>query len=244
MPQASVILATYNRPRFLTQVFKYYAAQTFTDTELIILDDSEVGFDKDRINNAQVRYCHVAQANLGAKLNAGIVMAESNIILKWDDDDFYGPRFIELALKRLGWIRNAIVSWTDFLVLLHGTLHWAHSAWRAGGTLCFYRDLWECARFRDVPAQVDGFFFQDHALAMQLSTASIHPPAQVQEQYILVRHGQNTWQDYPGEDSADAMIAKLPTYAKPIADVVGPDNADFYRGLEEPAKVDAEVVTE
>jgi spore maturation protein CgeD len=113
-PRVSVLLTAYNRPGMLVKAIESVLAQTFTDFELIILDDNsphpdqrqvmaqywdtpQVRFYKDNIQNqdrrARVRYAVLA--------NIGLKLADGDYITYLCDDDLYLPHRLEVMVKRL-----------------------------------------------------------------------------------------------------------------------------------------------
>ena len=75
---------------------------------------------------------------------------------KFDDDDYYHPGFLEMALAHLP-VKNrdrSIVAWDCFLALERGDpqVRFSGHGWKVGATLCFTRALWERHPFRDLPA--------------------------------------------------------------------------------------------
>jgi len=162
-PLVSCIMPTYNRPHFLRQAILCFLRQTYESSELIVVDDSETPVQELCSGLFRVRYLRLdRRTSLGEKLNIGIRHAQGTIIQKWDDDDYYHPVFLEKAVNTLTGAppgRN-LAAWRNFPVLLLPgmSLHLSGEGWAAGGTFCFYRDLWEEGPFRDVPSGVDSFF--------------------------------------------------------------------------------------
>jgi glycosyltransferase involved in cell wall biosynthesis len=94
-PAISVIMCTYNRPKWLARAIKSVLDQTFTDWELIIVNDGE----KLPEIPADERIKVLSQGHLGQPmaLDAGIRAASADLITFLDDDDTYRP--LNLALK-------------------------------------------------------------------------------------------------------------------------------------------------
>lgn len=94
-PSVSIILPTCNRAKFLPQSFASIRSQTFTDWELIVVDDGSVddtselveGLTKDW--DQPVRY--VRQENQGAygARNTGLSMARGEFVAFFDSDDVW-----------------------------------------------------------------------------------------------------------------------------------------------------------
>lgn len=108
VPRVSVVCPTYQRPDFLRKVVSYYCAQTFRGgTEMIIVDDSPeaVDFlDEELCREHRIRYYHMSnkRMTLGEKLNLMTQLARGEIIVEFDDDDYYAPRYIERMVEFLG----------------------------------------------------------------------------------------------------------------------------------------------
>jgi hypothetical protein len=51
------------------------------------------------------------------------------------------------------------------------------------------------------------------------------------EQYVLVRHGKNTWRRFRNGAGVEGFVRTLERYPKPIADVTGEEAARFYASL-------------
>lgn len=107
-PRVSVVCPTYLRSDFLRKVVQYYCAQTFDGgMEMIILDDSPepVDFlDDDLCRQYRIRYIHIEKnrMTLGDKLNLMTQLARGEIIVEFDDDDYYAPQYVERMVEYLG----------------------------------------------------------------------------------------------------------------------------------------------
>src|SRR5207244_3503006 len=91
---------TYNRARFLPQAFESIRAQTFTDWELIAIDDGSTDETAEVIGpltaslSQPVR--HDRQDNQGAygARNAGLGMARGRYVAFYDSDDTWLPHHL------------------------------------------------------------------------------------------------------------------------------------------------------
>lgn len=223
----SCILATGNRPNFVRQALRCFGRQTYDQSELIVIDDGEPPVADLCEGLPRIRYVWLDEpTSLGNKLNLGVQHARGTIIQKLDDDDYYAPGFLARAVENLPFAsrERSIVAWDCFLVVIVGEPHLRHSGhgWAAGGTLCFSRELWERAPFRDVPCNVDHWFFMDH-----------HPKVVrvcAPEMYVLVRHGGNTWKTMHGR-LVEEVFRQKPIYSKTLDELVEPGDRGFYRSL-------------
>ena len=224
----SCILATRDRNRFFPQALRCYLSQRWTERELIVVDDGEEPVASLCAGIPGVRYLRLDRVTAtGTKLNLGIENARGEVLVKIDDDDYYHPEFLATAAGSLlaSGRRRAIAGWDCCLVMLAGEpgLRFSGHGWFCGGTLCFRRRVWESTPFRPIPADEDHWFLEDHN----------GPRVRVREteQYILVRHGRNTWAEFwPGYDVND-YIRSLAPYPKALAEVVDSEAAAFYASL-------------
>ncbi|HEY7307528.1 MAG TPA: glycosyltransferase family 2 protein [Bryobacteraceae bacterium] len=223
----SCIMATRDRRLFIPQALRCFSRQTYSESELIIVDDGREPVADLCDGIPRVRYIRLHKpATTGTKLNIGIERAQGEIVQKLDDDDYYHPNFLKLAVARLPSHASArtLVAWDCFLILVAGETRLRHSGhgWDAGGTFCFYRRLWEHKPFRDVAKNEDYWFVNDHRPRIRRVCAAEH--------YILVRHGRNTWQLISGE-RVDSYFQSLPLYPRALDALVPPEDLAFYRSL-------------
>ena len=228
MPElVSCVMATGNRLEFLRQAVRCFLRQTYRPAELIVVDDGqhpagELCFEQDRVRHIRLE----RPTPTGAKLNLAIEHARGAILQKLDDDDYYHPDFLKTAVAHLpGAHEHALVAWDCFLVLLAGEKQVRDSGhgWTAGGTFCFSRKLWETVKFREVRFDEDYWFLQDGQPRIV--------PVCAPEQYLLVRHGRNTWTSMNDGERADDFLGELPVYPKPFSALVDRPARAFYRTL-------------
>lgn len=96
----SVIVPVYRVEKFLPQCIESVLNQTFTDFELILVDDGSpdrcpVICDEAAERDARVRVIHQANAGLSAARNAGIEAAHGAWLSFVDSDDYIAPHFCE-----------------------------------------------------------------------------------------------------------------------------------------------------
>ncbi|HOF40548.1 MAG TPA: glycosyltransferase [Candidatus Hydrogenedentes bacterium] len=94
MPAVSVIIPTRNRPHLLCEAIQSVLDQTFSDFELLVVDDgSEAPVDAEIETHADPRIRVIRQAHAGrsAARNRGLALATGKYIAFLDDDDTYLP---------------------------------------------------------------------------------------------------------------------------------------------------------
>ncbi len=92
-PKVSVIIPTYNCYRYITQTVESVLEQTFTDYEIIIIDDGSTDNTHPVLEPYLDKINYVYQTNRGvaAARNRGLEMAQGEFIAFLDHDDVYLP---------------------------------------------------------------------------------------------------------------------------------------------------------
>ena len=93
-PQVSVILPVYNAEKYLAESIKSILCQTFTNFELIVLNDGSTDESASIINSFNDnRIIYVEQENMGLAntLNKGISLSRGKYIARQDNDDISHP---------------------------------------------------------------------------------------------------------------------------------------------------------
>jgi glycosyltransferase involved in cell wall biosynthesis len=101
MPKVSIITPTINRQELLPALWDGIRAQSVQDFEWLVHDGSpERAQMFDGIHDQRVRYMPLpGEMSIGVKRNHLCDVARGEIIAHFDDDDFYGPRYIERMLS-------------------------------------------------------------------------------------------------------------------------------------------------
>lgn len=120
MNKISVIIPTYGEPKYLDKAIESVINQTFTDWELIIVDDNnpesmsrnqtEIIMEKYK-NYSNVRYVqHEKNRNGAAARNTGLRLVESKYVSFLDSDDEYMPTRLEECYKALEGNKNPLIA--------------------------------------------------------------------------------------------------------------------------------------
>jgi glycosyltransferase involved in cell wall biosynthesis len=101
MPRVSIITPTKNRQAFLPALWECVRNQSFSNIEWLIHDGSPQPAPMFAgIKDSRVRYMHTPQPmSIGAKRNDLCRAAKGEIIVHFDDDDFYGPHYVQNMIK-------------------------------------------------------------------------------------------------------------------------------------------------
>lgn len=100
-PLVSCLMATADRPMFIPEAMRQFYHQSYKPKELVILDDGEKSIEHlIPTGDPRVRYYREeTKQQHGAKMNRLVQLAQGEIMVVHDDDDFYaGDRLTKLAL--------------------------------------------------------------------------------------------------------------------------------------------------
>ena len=99
----SVITPTRNREGFLKKALTYFRSQDYENIEWHILDDSPQRTESlNDIDDRNIFYQHVdGKLSIGEKRNILIERAKGEIIVQFDDDDYYAPNYVRSMVSAL-----------------------------------------------------------------------------------------------------------------------------------------------
>lgn len=100
MPKISVIVPVYRAEEFLTQCIESILAQTFTDFELILVDDGSPDHsgaicDNYAEKDPRVRVIHQQNSGVSTARNAALAIAQGTYIMFCDSDDWVEPEWCQ-----------------------------------------------------------------------------------------------------------------------------------------------------
>ena len=105
MPEISVVIPTYNREHTLRRAVQSVLGQTFTDFEVIVVDDCSTDQTKNLVESFRdkriVYVRHDQNAGPGAARNTGIRRARGQLIAFLDSDDEWLPEKLRLQVEFL-----------------------------------------------------------------------------------------------------------------------------------------------
>lgn len=125
MPNISVIITTYQRPHLVSQTIESVIAQTYTDYEIIVVNDGSLDNTKEVLDQFEDKITVIHQQNRGvsAARNAGIHAASGRYIAFLDDDDLWLPHKLEKQIACLESNPNIGLVYSDmFCFNEYGTL--------------------------------------------------------------------------------------------------------------------------
>ena len=100
MPEISVILPVFNGEKYIENAIDSVLNQTFSDFELIIVNDGSTDNTADivsQFNDSRIILIHQENHGPGAARNNALEMANGNYVMYLDCDDWYHPKALEIA---------------------------------------------------------------------------------------------------------------------------------------------------
>jgi glycosyltransferase involved in cell wall biosynthesis len=201
-PLVSCVMVTRDRPELALQAVRYFQAQSYPRTELVILEDGPPVLAGRLPRDPRIRHLATGAAarSIGALRNEACAVTRGEVIAHFDDDDWHGP-------ERLAAQVAPIVADEADITALRDTVMLDLSDWRFwrlrddlhrrlfvrdvhGGTLVYRRRVWEeKATFPDRSLAEDALFLD----AAVRRGARLRPVA-AEGLFVYVRHDANAWQ--------------------------------------------------
>ncbi len=100
-PKISVVVPVYNVEKYLARCVDSILAQTFTDTEIILVDDgstdnSGILCDQYALKDPRIKVIHKENGGLSDARNGGQAVASGDYISFIDSDDFIEPEMLQV----------------------------------------------------------------------------------------------------------------------------------------------------
>ena len=98
MPYFSIIIPVYNKEKFVAKTIESVLSQTFTDYEIIIVNDGSTDKSEAKISvfkDNRIQYYSKKNEGVALARNFGIEKATADYICFLDADDYWHPTFLE-----------------------------------------------------------------------------------------------------------------------------------------------------
>ena len=202
-PAVTVVVRTKDRPQFLRRALQNIAQQSFTDLEVVVVNDGGAPEPvEDAVRRAWtgargvVILHHPTPLGMEAASNAGIQATDSTYIAVHDDDDLWEPEFLERTVAELERTGAMLVTTRvdryyereteDGFEHLHSEPHWGElhevtiqDLWRTNRTvpiaILYRRELHQSIGLYDPDLPVVGDW------EFNLRAAAHHPVAMLDE---------------------------------------------------------------
>ena len=165
-PRASCITPTYNRRAFLPRAIDQFLGQTYSNCELLIVDDGDDSAANLVPTHDRIRYLRLNRRHsVGAKRNIACREARGEVIVHWDDDDWYAPWRVAYQVEQL-MQSNADLCGLDRLHFFDPANRraWEYQyrsdgrPWIAGTSLCYRKSFWNTHPFPEINVGEDARF--------------------------------------------------------------------------------------
>lgn len=103
-PKISVVIPTYNRAHLLYEAIQSVLNQTFTDFELIIVDDGSTDNTEEVVRSIidpRVNYLKQSNRGVSAARNTGLKVCTGEFVAFLDSDDLFLPERLSLQINRV-----------------------------------------------------------------------------------------------------------------------------------------------
>lgn len=165
-PLVSCVMPTYNRREFVPHAIRYFLRQDYPSKELIVIDDGADAVSDLVPDLPGIRYFRLdSKITLGAKLNLACEYAKGNIIVNWDDDDWYAPWRLRYQVENMAGADTDVCGINRLLYLDLGsknafqyTYPSNQRVWLLGSSLCYTKARWKRGPFADIDVGMDGLF--------------------------------------------------------------------------------------
>ncbi len=219
-------MPTADRQVLIGQAIRTFLRQDYPHLELLIVDDGETSAAGAIPDDPRIRYERLdRRLTIGAKRNLACAQARGDVIVHWDDDDWYPPSRVTRQVRAL-MDGPADVCGTSRLHYYEGATDraWEYRyaagppRWLAGNTLAYRTEAWRRSPFPDVQIGEDALFLWNGSSKRSLCDLGDLPLC------VGMIHPANTSR----KDTGGAFWQ--PVSSATVHALLG-DDLHFYRGL-------------
>ena len=119
----SVIIPLYNKASYIEKALRSVIAQTFTDYELIVVDDGSTddsAINAERVlSESSVPHQLIRQENAGVSMarNNGVALSRGDYLCFLDADDWWNPSFLQEISNLIGEFPDAGIYGTSYTIV-------------------------------------------------------------------------------------------------------------------------------
>lgn len=202
-PLISCVMPTRNRRALALNAVELWCRQTYEERELIVVDDGDDGLEAALPRDPRIVYLRApARESIGGKRNRACERARGEVVVQWDDDDWYGPARLAVQVEPILDGGADVTAFRCDTVLDLPAWEWwspdasAHARLFVGdvhgGTLAFRRKLWvRGSRYPDRSIAEDAWLLSD----VLRRGARLHR-LDGRGHFVYVRHESNSWRQF------------------------------------------------
>jgi glycosyltransferase involved in cell wall biosynthesis len=163
-PFVSCITPTANREKFLPLAIGYFLSQDYKNAEMIIIDDGKYSLKDTIPTHDRIKYYYFPEkiGTIGTKRNLACEKSVGEIIIHWDDDDYYAPDWISRQVDA-HYNSGADITGLNTVHFYSPTVDrkWTYQdldlekPWLCGATMAYKKTLWEGHQFIDLQVGED-----------------------------------------------------------------------------------------
>lgn len=151
-------MPTANRPNFVPIAVNHFLNQDYRNAELVIVDDGKVSIKSVLPEHHRIKYFYTDPlGSIGNKRNFACAHSRGEIIMHWDDDDYYAYDWMNRQIKALEESKADIVGLNEiifFSPLVKKFWNYANKdtvrPWLSGATMAYRKSFWEKYPFKDI----------------------------------------------------------------------------------------------
>ena len=154
MPRVSAVIPTYNRPDFLREALASAVAQTYQDSEIIVVDDGSTHAARDatrqvveefaRARPRSIRYLFQPHQGVSAARNRGVTASQGGLLAFLDSDDVWQPEKLARQVAFFDAQPTAHICQTEEIWIRHGVRVNPHNKHRKPHGDIFVQSLDRC----------------------------------------------------------------------------------------------------
>jgi len=165
-PLVTCIMPTANRQKYIPNAIKNFLQQNYSNLELVIIDDGEQSSKGLVPTQSNIHYTfYNTKHSIGEKRNLACNVSNGEIIMHWDDDDWYAPDWVTVQVANLldsdahicGLNQIQFYSIIDNIYWMSKNYN-SKRPWLSGATLCYYKSFWASHKFQNIQVGEDDAF--------------------------------------------------------------------------------------
>lgn len=158
LPLVSCIVPTANRQKYLPMSINYFLQQDYPNAEMIILDDGLEPSHNLIPDNPKIHYFYSAPiGTIGQKRNLACEKSDGEIIIHWDDDDWYASDWISRQVSAMS-TSGADITGLNRVLFFSPAVNKRYmyedtdddKPWICGATMAYKKEFWKRHPFLDL----------------------------------------------------------------------------------------------